>query len=461
LCEITSNEDQEVSRAGVQALFPGLIERLNDSFDPAACDLYDRIFAQVIDYYRRFPQARLPQAREFDEALRGFGLMNEADLLARKSSILNPRSSILDPQSSILKVLLLSRVTIGADVAVTSVIIAKLRALLPRAEFVLLGPAKLRELFGGDGRVRIREIKYERGGGALSRLMSWIDVVEAARDEISGLQADEFLLIDPDSRLTQLGLLPLLEDERKYLFFESRSYQVLQDIDESNPQSQSPNPQSIGQLASCWANEVFGVTGETFPYVALPDEHRNFGLRVVEKLRRAGASRITAVSLGVGGNQSKRVSEEFEIGLVNQLINESTLILDKGATGEEREQINIIVAKLRAAGRAVVEIDESGRSGAISREKIEADAVTWDGGIGAFAGLIAASDRYVGYDSAGQHIAAALGVPTLTIFVNSSSPTFAERWRPYGPGNIEVLNIEAASGIGDWRLKVGQWLNRS
>src|SRR5262245_29148871 len=99
LCEITSNEDQEVSRAGVRALFPGLIERLNDSFDPAACDLYDRIFAQVIDYYRRFPPARLPQAREFDNALRGFGLMNEADLLGRKSAIRNSRVPIRNPQS--------------------------------------------------------------------------------------------------------------------------------------------------------------------------------------------------------------------------------------------------------------------------------------------------------------------------------------------------------------------------
>jgi ADP-heptose:LPS heptosyltransferase len=32
----------------------------------------------------------------------------------------------------------------------------------------------------------------------------------------------------------------------------------------------------------------------------------------------------------------------------------------------------------------------------------------WDGSIGAFAGLIADSDQYIGYDSAGQHIAAAM-----------------------------------------------------
>jgi ADP-heptose:LPS heptosyltransferase len=377
--------------------------------------------------------------------------MSESDLLARKSSIMRKRrhrsevgtQNFAALRSSIRKVILLSRVTIGADVAVTSVIIAKLRASLPEAEFVLLGSAKLRELFGGDPRVRIREIKYERGGGALSRLMSWIDVVEVVKEEVNGLSADEFLLIDPDSRLTQLGLLPLLKDERNYRFFESRSYQGAKTTDGDNAESRSPAPQSIGRLTSCWANEVFDLVGDAFPYLALPDEHRDFGRLVVEKLRRAGASRVTVVSLGVGGNQRKRVSDEFEIETVSRLIEDSTLILDKGATGEEREQVNRVVAALRAAGRVVVEIDERDSGRSVALEKIEADAITWDGGIGAFAGLIAASDRYVGYDSAGQHIAAALGVPTLTIFVNSNTPTFAERWRPYGPGVIEVLSIES------------------
>jgi hypothetical protein len=361
--------------------------------------------------------------------------MNESDLLARKSVIRNPGVRTRNPQSAIRKILLLSRVTIGADVAVTSVIMARLRSLLPRAELVLLGSAKLGELFGGDPRARIHEIRYERGGDVLSRLRSWTGVVEAVNEEIRGMTPDEFLLIDPDSRLTQLGLLPLVKDERNYLFFESRSYQ-------GRTTAIEHNPQSIGQLASCWTNEVFSATGETFPYVALPAEHRDFGRLVVEKLRRAGASRITVVSLGVGGNQNKRVSEDFEIEMINWLIEDSTLIIDKGATAEEREQIDQVVAALKAAGRTVFEINENDRANAISCATLEADAITWDGGLGAFAGLIAASDRYVGYDSAGQHIAAALGIPTLTIFVNTGSPTFAERWRPYGPGVIEVLNAE-------------------
>ncbi|MBI4464005.1 MAG: hypothetical protein HY647_04810, partial [Acidobacteria bacterium] len=58
--------------------------------------------------------------------------------------------------------------------------------------------------------------------------------------------------------------------------------------------------------------------------------------------------------------------------------------------------------------------------------------------IGAWSALVGVSDEYVGYDSAGQHIAAALGVPTLDIFTEAASPIFRERWRPTGRGIVQV-----------------------
>ncbi len=67
--------------------------------------------------------------------------------------------------------------------------------------------------------------------------------------------------------------------------------------------------------------------------------------------------------------------------------------------------------------------------------------MAWDGSIGAFAVLIAASNQYIGYDSAGQHISAALGVKTLTVFVSVNNTTFAERWRPFGKDRIDVLEV--------------------
>ncbi len=421
LCEITAHPDPLVADAGVQALFPALVERLNDSFEPANCKLYDRLFAQVIEFYRR-----LPEAKAFDQLLCRFGLMNEADLLRRKSQISNRKSPISNPR----KVLLPSRVTIGADVAITSVIIAKLRDVFPVAEFVMLGSRKLRELFGGDARIRIREIAYGRGASLLPRLMSWMDVVEAVNDELRGLKPQEFLVIDPDSRLTQLGLLPLVEKDNNYLFFESRGFQ-------------REGATHIGQLASRWVDEAFGLQGEAFPFVALPCEHRRFGQTIAASLRHNDPAHLIAISFGVGGNHRKRISDEFEQGLVEYLLTRSKIILDKGATDAEREQINRIVTSLRQQGRTVIEISEQNAAAVMEQGSVSADVITWDGGIGAFAGLITASDQYVGYDSAGQHIAAGLRTPTLTIFVNSNSERFAERWRPYGPGLIRVIDRTA------------------
>ncbi|HMY77098.1 MAG TPA: glycosyltransferase family 9 protein, partial [Blastocatellia bacterium] len=195
---------------------------------------------------------------------------------------------------------------------------------------------------------------------------------------------------------------------------------------------------SIGQLAAHWAGELIGDTEPAYPFLALPEEHCNFGQRVASALLNP-----VTISFGVGGNERKRVSAEFEEDLIAGLSAQSKLILDKGASPEEREQINRLVARLRAQGKTVVELNETNKADLIGAHLQQADVVTWDGGIGAFAGLIAGSNRYIGYDSAGQHIAAALGVPTLTVFVNSGNATFARRWRPFGRGDIEVVTVEA------------------
>ena len=138
--------------------------------------------------------------------------------------------------------------------------------------------------------------------------------------------------------------------------------------------------------------------------------------------------------------------------MIEHLLARSKVILDKGATEEEHDQINRIVAAVRADGKTVVELTEANKAEFAGQNLSEADLVTWDGGIGAFAGLIAASDEYIGYDSAGQHIAAALGVPTKTVFVSSNNATFAERWRPFGKRQVEVINIASGESVNPARI---------
>jgi ADP-heptose:LPS heptosyltransferase len=421
IIEIATLSDRHLSRLGLRALFPELIERLNDSFDPAACATHDQIMAQVIDYCRH-----LPEGQPLDRALNCFGLATEADLLARKESL-----SVTSPQSnrhSVKKIILLSRVTIGADVAVTSVILGRLKSLAPEADLVWIGPRKLAELYAGDRRLRLHPADYDRGGHLLDRLLSWLPLQAAIEEESKGLGEGDLWVVDPDSRMTQLGILPVLMEDRHYYHFESRCFRA-------------PGCDRLSQLAARWCDEQWGsmeTPDQAHPFVALTEEQIALGEEVVSRLRGGRTQKVVCLSFGVGGNSNKRVSEEFEERLLLAIASRFRLLIDKGGSPEEHQTVERMIDRLREAGKRVVEAREGV---AVNDESNSIDLMTWEGGIGSFAALVRASDQYVGYDSAGQHIAAAQGIPTLTIFVNSSSPLFAARWHPAGPGVIKVFPV--------------------
>ncbi len=420
IAEMTVSEAPGIQRTAVNALFQGLIEPLNDSFDPAAADHSDQIMAQVID-----SQRHREGMASFHKRLQHFGILSESDLLDRRSRVVSQAAPV-DPLR-LRKVLILSRVTIGADVAVTSVIAAHLRAFSPGAEIVLVGPEKLSELFGGDSGLRFRKVGYQRGGRLTERLDAWMQLVDLVSSEGAGLAADEFLVVDPDSRMTQLGLLPVTLDEESYAFFDSRRFAAAQD-------------NALAETAAQWAATRWpGRQGTSMsrPFVS-PSSSTAVGSEVMSAFGIGGARTVVFMSLGVGGNERKRVSSLFEELLVRALAFEATLIIDKGASGAERAQVGRILEGLANDGRSVVEAGEG-----LHRIRGDSlpDIVTWQGGIGSFTGLVRAADFYVGYDSAGQHIAAALGRPTLTVFVNSSTPRFAQRWRPTGSTHSRVLSL--------------------
>ena len=110
---------------------------------------------------------------------------------------------------------MLSRVTLGADVAVTSVILDAAKRRFPGAAIYLVGPRKNWELFAADPRILHLPVNYRRGT-LRERLAAWTGVAR-------GAGRPDSIVIDPDSRLTQLGLLPVCPEER-YYFFESRAY---------------------------------------------------------------------------------------------------------------------------------------------------------------------------------------------------------------------------------------------
>ena len=112
-----------------QALFGTLVEGLADRFEPALCDAYARLFAQAL--------------AAVDPS------WDAVSLVARYERVRRPRPVTGKPQ----RVFVLSRVTLGADVAITSVLLAAAKRRFPHAEIVFVGPRKNYELFARDAHV--------------------------------------------------------------------------------------------------------------------------------------------------------------------------------------------------------------------------------------------------------------------------------------------------------------------
>jgi hypothetical protein len=320
-----------------RALLSTVVERLGDLFEPSLCRTYETLFKEVIA--RTCPDL-IPR-------LRFGGVAPPA-----------PRSAN--------RVYVLSRITLGADVAVTSVLLDAAKRRYPGAEVVFVGPRKSYEMFEGDARISHLPAPYARSGALIDRLRA-----------SASLYFNDGIVIDPDSRLTQLGLLRIC-DEQNYFFFESRSFG-------------GDGMESLPTLASQWARQIFGIEGAR-AYIA--------------PLASADPAVDITVSLGVGENFAKRIDGQFERELMQSLADTgASILVDKGGSPEEHDRVECaILPAIR----------------------------THEGAFAPFASQIARSKLYVGYDSAGQHVASACGVPLISIFKGFVSERMLARWRPNG-----------------------------
>ena len=357
--------DQLIAKGGDRALLRIVVERLADLFEPGLCGVYAELFAEVIA--RRIPG------------------LHAHHLVARYQRIRRPRVLDRDP-ASIENVFVLSRVTLGADVAVTSIILDAAKQRFPNAAIWFTGPKKSWELFAADPRLRHLPIAYGRGGTIDDRLAVWPQLRAA-------VSLPRSIVIDPDSRLTQLGLLPICQEEDYYLF-ESRAFGA-------------EGAEPLTQLTRRWVLETFGAAGVR-PYLSTGLDAAEFA---------------SAVSFGVGENPLKRVSDPFEAELLQRL--PRPILIDKGAGGEEAERVERAVTK--AGGEGIV---------------------MWDGSFAGFAAHIQRSRLYVGYDSAGGHVAAACGIPMIGIFAGAVSERMFQRWRPTGESRVEIIRPEQTSPDG-------------
>jgi hypothetical protein len=295
-----------------------------------------------------------------------------------------PRKQPVVPDS-VETVYVLSRVTLGADIKITSIVLSAMKKLFRDAAIVLVANRKSIELYKADTRIWHLEADYPRAGPVSRR-------IEFAHELRGRLEGANRIVVDPDSRMTQLGLIPVCEPER-YFHFPSRT---------------ADSADNLTELTQRWLEEVFGESGEAY----IAPEH----------VPIEGAAPRAAVSFGVGENDSKRIGGDFEAQLIRALGEKyRTIWVDRGVGGEEARRVT-------AAAEA---------SGLVDRIRF------WEGSFAGFASVIAQCDFYVGYDSAGQHAAAAAGIPLISIFAGAPSERFRQRWSPAGPGRVHVIEADS------------------
>ncbi len=351
-----NTEDSFLEVAATRAFFGIVVEGLADRFEPKLCSFYAEMFSHLV-------------ARALPE-------FNARDLLRRYNQV---RQAHRFWGGEVNRIYVLSRVTLGADVAVTSVVMSGLRRRFPGAEICLVGPAKNAELFSRDSGVVPVPITYERSGTLRDRLAAALELREMVE------QVDA-IVVDPDSRLTQLGIIPCCDDSR-YYFFESRAFGGSSDL---------PLP----VLTAQWLEEVFGAE-DAAPYLA-PEP--------TERLADV------CVSWGVGENEDKRLSDEFEADALAALLDKgATVLLDRGAGGEEAARADRLSQDI---GSPLLKLHT--------------------GSYASFASQIAQSSLYLGYDSAGQHVASAARVPVISVFGGYPCERMMYRWRPCGTNAMVI-----------------------
>ena len=320
-----------------RAFLSVVVERLGDLFEPRLCQTYKKLFTETVE--RVCPELTTRLRR--------------------------------DPQpkrapATTDRVYVLSRITLGADVAVTSVLLDAAKQRYPAAEIVFVAPRKNYELFEADPRVCHLPSPYARTGTLLERLRA-----------SASLWLENGLVLDPDSRLTQLGVIAVC-NEADYLFFESRSYG-------------GDSLERLPDLAARWTREVLGVDNPR-PYVApMPPSEPPADI---------------TVSLGVGENPAKGLGYDFERDLLCELARTgASVLVDKGGSEEERLRVErVLLPGMR----------------------------THEGAFAPFAAQIAQSRLFVGYDSAAGHVASACGIPQIAIMNGFPSERMLSRWRPNG-----------------------------
>jgi ADP-heptose:LPS heptosyltransferase len=412
------DQDEALRAVGITALFRDLVEACNDRLDQVGRRAYAALFPPVVwQVAMQSPALR----RRFAD----FGLHSLRDCYARyHRQRQRGQSSAVNLPDIVERVVILSRVTIGADILLTSLLCQRVYEAFPAAGITVIGDVKLVGLLGGLPQVTVQPMRYTRRGPLGSRLESWLSL----GDTIDKLEAD--LVISPDSRLDQLGIMPLTTCDDAYLLWE-------------NTQQNEGKAQSLAQLLDDWCRRILATNSPKTmaPRIVFDASYAQQAEAWKACLSTAADQRAcVAVKFDHGGNSDKAMPRSLEHALIqNALDNGWRVVLDAGFGPEELANSAELAEQTQAQIYQAKESDAT-----LPGTDVAWDVLRYEGSIAGWASVLSACDAAVSYDSVGHHLAGALGIPLLSLFTGHHSEDFPVSWAPQGVGEIHQIVIPTA-----------------
>ncbi len=434
LCHLAFSKDKEVALSATKTIFNGIIEFLCDDFSDKGVTTCNLVLTRILDFIRN-----LPEGSSLHALLNDFGFSSSEDILNRYQKIAQLRPMSNSAKQAVKKILILSRVTAGADIAITSVITYRLGLSFPKAEIVLIGPAHLSELNTSQANIRFVNYIYRNNSNLFDKMTSWPHLLKIAQRESQGFAPQEVLLFDPDTRMTQLGLLPLLPDKQTY-YFPSRA-SVSKDHASSN----------LSKLTNHWLNQLLDENISRTPVLTLPSEGSGYNT-FCRQLKKNSCKFVVTINFGVGNDPRKKIPGAFEEDLIKTLLQPEDIIvvLDTGRGPLENQRAQYHLNLLQAKGISTDCIRESEIK--VKKLTLTHGLISFKGSLGSLGKMIDASDCFIGYDSCGQHLAAATGTPEVIIFAGAPSQRFINRWSPLGPSNT-CIPVDSSTMTKDYWQK--------
>ncbi len=407
LTQMALGSNASLAEDATQSLYGKIILPLCDDFTSSSVDIANQVLISMIQAF-----CHTSQGQEARQILNDFHLDTPESFLSRYKDLTRPRGLSEEDREQIKKVFILSRVTLGADIAITSLILSQCKDSLPNAKIHLVGPDHLRHLFH-DESVKHLLFPYDRDWSLLEKMAAWPKLFKLISKETKSLAPKEILLFDPDTRLSQLGLLPLAPTSSTF-YFCSRKDQT--------------DTLSLPEITNSWLKEIFPDTSATIPHCHIKAEVLDQCQRVLSH-SPPNTFKIF-INFGVGNDTKKRLPDPFEEELLSALLynKETLIILDSGKGTNEEERAKRLMAKIAEMGYKTAELGNDNY--VLNKIDFDHGVVRFTGKIDSVVGLVRHSDLFIGYDSCGQHLATSTETPTIICFAGAPNKRFLERWQP-------------------------------